>query len=108
MINKPAYGDTATLCKKTYTFTEPCRLRIKDKEGKEILFGYGVGDKIDILSVSTILLVPTYKKLKEIPLADGRVVVEYLDQFGKNLMENATEVYEPEMISAYFSSGQSK
>lgn len=61
----------------TYEFMEPVRLKIRDQNGNVTTYGYGMGEKIDVLELSLQFLVHCTERLTEIPLADGRFIVEW-------------------------------
>lgn len=62
----------------TFEITSPVKMRVRQPDGTEVLMGYGIGEKIQILereSVCCVAHAPILKK--EIPLADGGVVTEF-------------------------------
>lgn len=60
-----------------YSFLKPARLRIRDKDGKVSLIGYGIGEQIQIMEPVVQYLVASHELYKEIPLTDNQFVVEW-------------------------------
>ena len=63
----------------TYSFLEPAQVRKRLPDGTEVLMGYGIGDKIEVLEPTWWHPIVCFDKLKEIPLADGSFIIEYSD-----------------------------
>ena len=76
MYKKPA-PPNATMVPTPYEFCEPVKLKIRKPDGTEILMGYGIGEKIEVLEPHMQFCIPSHEKWKEIPLADGSFVIEY-------------------------------
>ena len=61
----------------TYQFMEPVQMTIRKPDGTEVIMGYGIGELIETYKPSLRLLVYTNQLLKEIPLTDGSMIIEY-------------------------------
>lgn len=97
---KCPYRPGTPFAARKYTFVEPCKLRIRREDGRVDLIGYGIGESIAVLEPEIQLLVVPHEKLKEIPMADGSVIIEYRNQFGRDLLADGTAVYEELKIKA--------
>jgi hypothetical protein len=56
---------------------EPVQMTIRKPDGTEVIMGYGIGELIETYKPSLRLLVYTNQLLKEIPLTDGSMIIEY-------------------------------
>lgn len=64
-----------------YEITTPVRMRVRRVDGDEVLMGYGIGEKLQIMERSEQCLVVHKPILKdEIPLADGGTIGEFPEQ----------------------------
>ena len=65
-----------------YKLLEPVNFRIKTKNENIINCGYGIGEFIDVLEYSVVLLdfYPNTRK-KEILLSNGDVIIDFPDYF---------------------------
>lgn len=62
-----------------YRFRKPARLRIRRKDGRVVMEGFGIGETIAVMEPRVRLLVASYERLKEIPMPGGQAIVEYPD-----------------------------
>lgn len=58
-----------------YRFTEPMRTRVKLKDGRIVLMGYGIGDIVEVLEENNITLIPRQPP-PTTPLSDGSVMLD--------------------------------
>lgn len=76
MIHKSTCPPGTSLHAIKYVFLKPARLTIRNGEDHTV-YGYGIGEQIEVLEPSMQYLVAGGVKLEQIPLADGRTIVQY-------------------------------
>ncbi len=77
ILYKPRGIEGAKMQAVTYQFLSPVRVRVRHSDGSVVLTGYGIGEKIQVLEASDILLIPRTELRDTIPLADGSVIIEF-------------------------------
>lgn len=60
-----------------YRVKAPFRVKIRDKSGSVTTYGYGIGERIEVLEPTIQNLVTPHERLSEIPLVDGRYIIEW-------------------------------
>lgn len=79
MVHNKFSPPDAYLIPVTYSFLEAVKLRVRQPDGTEVLMGYGIGDKVQVMEPN-IQYLTAYGRddiRKEIPLADGSVILEF-------------------------------
>lgn len=63
---------------RTVEFLEPTRLRIRRKDGREELMGYGIGERVRVLiEADGALVCGSMVRRSEIPMEDGSVIFDW-------------------------------
>ena len=72
----------------TFEITKPVKMRVRQQDGSEVLMGYGIGDRVEILERESVCCVAHAPILKsEIPLVDGGVITEFpQDNFARRIV----------------------
>jgi hypothetical protein len=73
----------------TFEITKPVKMRVRQEDGTEVLIGYGIGDRVEILERESVCAVAHRPILKsEIPLTDGGTIVEFpVEDFCRRLRD---------------------
>lgn len=63
-----------------YQFQSPCRLTVRATDGTVSMIGYGIGDVVEVMDPRVETLSTRRVPLKEIPLTDGSVILDWAEQ----------------------------
>jgi len=79
MIYRKSSPNPSQVTAVSYEFLAPTRLTMRYPDGQEWLIGYGIGERVRVMEPSVQHLVCLHDILDEIPLDDGRTIINWPD-----------------------------